>query len=312
LDSLLAQTAEPLVRVIDDGSTDATAALAAGRAAGEPRLTLISAGPLPEGWRGKVHALSVGVRSPDTAATPWLLLTDADARHAPELLARALAAAAEYRLDGVSVAGRQEARGLGENLLIPPVFALLDSWLGDWRAAADSAGPPVANGQFVLVRRELWEAAGGFASIRTETLDDVAAARGLRGQGGRTGFFRAPDLLRVRMYRGWTEASRGWRRNLGGLFGIAPATALRPLAVLLLPPLALGLALLAGHWVEAALLWSAGAAASALLRSGSGHRAAWGLVYPCDALVLAAVLTLGILDRRRGRLASWKGREVRF
>jgi chlorobactene glucosyltransferase len=301
------------VRVIDDGSADSTAALVAERRGREPRLTLLQAGPLPAGWRGKVHALWVGTHTPEAGAvtTPWLLLTDADARHAPELLARALAAAAEHRLDAVSVAGRQEARGLGENLLVPPVFALLDTLLGDWRAAAGSSGPAVASGQFLLLRRDPWEAAGGFTAIRNETLDDVAAVRLLRGHGGRTGFFRAPDLLQVRMYRGWSEACRGWRRNLGGLFGATPATALAALAILLLPPLALGLALLAGHRVEAALLWSAGAAASALFRSGSGHRTAWGLLYPCDALVLAAVLTLGAVDRRRGRLVSWKGREIR-
>jgi cellulose synthase/poly-beta-1,6-N-acetylglucosamine synthase-like glycosyltransferase len=310
LDGLLTQTAEPLVRVIDDGSTDATAALVTARAAAEPRLTVLQAGPLADGWPGKVHALWVGSHG---AGTPWLLLTDADTRHAPALLARALTAAdaaEERRFDAVSVTGLQEARGLGENLLVPPVFALLDAVLGDWGAAADGSGPAVANGQFLLVRREAWEAAGGFASVRTAPIDDVAMARRLREHGGRTGFFRAPDLLRVRMYHGWTEACRGWRRNLGALFSDAPAAAAGAFLALLLPPLALLGALLAGRSVEAALLWSAGAAASSLLRAGSGHRAAWGLLYPCDALAVAAVLALGIADRRRGRPVRWKGRAI--
>lgn len=308
LDTLLAQTALPRVRVIDDGSTDATAALAAGRAVAEPRLTLLQAGPLPDGWRGKVHALSAGFRE---AGTPWILLTDADARHHPDLLARALAAAEAGRSDAVSVAGWQEARGLGENLLIPAVFALLDALLGDWEAAAAGAGPPVANGQFLLLRREAWERAGGFEAVRGEAIDDVAIARRLREQGGRTAFLRAPDLLRVRMYRGWGEAWRGWRRNLGGLFGNRPGTAVTLLATLLVPVLALLAALLAGHWVEAAILWTAGASASAVFRAGSGHPPLYGLLYPLDALLLAGVLGLGVLDRRRGRLASWKGREIR-
>lgn len=307
LDGLLSQTAEPFVRVIDDGSEDATASRVAGRAAVESRLTLLQAGPLAAGWPGKVHALWVGSRAVET---PWLLLTDADARHAPELLARVLAAAAEYRLDGVSVAGSQEARGLGENLLTPAVFAFLDAVLGDWRAAADGGGPAVANGQLILVRRALWEEAGGFATVRTAPIDDVALARRLRAAGGRTGFFRAPDLLSVRMYRGWAEGYRGWRRNLGALFHEAPAIALATFATLLLPPLALAGMLATGRWMEALLLWSGGAAASALLRSGSGHNAVWGLLYPCDALALGAVLALGILDRRRGRPVRWKGREV--
>jgi chlorobactene glucosyltransferase len=304
--TLLAQTTAPRARVIDDGSTDGTAGLVAARAAAEPRLELLAAGPLPAGWPGKVHALWVGSRGIET---PWLLSTDADTRHAPDLLARAHAAAAARRLDAVSLAGLQEARGLGENLLVPPVFALLDAFLGDWEAAADGAGPAVANGQFILLRREAWEASGGFATVRAAPIDDVALAARLREHGFRTGFLRAAGL-RIHMYRGFREAARGWRRNLGALFSHLPGAAAVVLAVLLLPALALAAALLTGRWVEAALLWTAGAAASILLRSGSGHRPAYGLLYPLDALVLAGVLALGILDRKRKRTMSWKGRSL--
>lgn len=315
VESLLAQTAAPAVRVVDDGSTDATASLVtalmgteAGEARLEPRLELTAAGPLAEGWRGKVHALWTGSRGVDT---PWLLLTDADTRHHPEALARARAAAGERGLDLVSLAGRQEARGVGENLLIPPVFALLDFLLGSWEAAADGDGPAIANGQYILMRRESWERAGGFATVRAVPLDDVAMAVQMRAAGGRTAFFRAPDLLRIRMYQGIGEAIRGWRRNLGGLFGSRPGMVAAALAVFLVPPLALAAALLTCHWTEAALLWGAGAAASALLRSGSRNAPLWGLLYPADSLLLAATLLLGTLDRRRGRLVSWKGREMK-
>lgn len=306
LGTLLAQTAEPFVRVIDDGSTDGTAILVAKRAA-EPRLTLLAAGPLPDGWRGKVHALEVGARGVET---PWILTTDADTRHDPGLLARARVAAEAGGLDALSLAGFQEARGLGENLLAPPVFALLDALLGDWQAVAAGGGAAVANGQLMLLRREPWERCGGFASIRNEPIDDVAVVSRLRAAGGRTAFVRAPEL-RVRMYRGLGETVRGWRRNLGGIFGPRPALAARILAVLLVPPAALLGFLLAGRWVEAALLWSTGAAASMVFRAGSGHAPAYGLLYPLDALLLAGVLAFGTLDRRRGRLASWKGREMR-
>lgn len=317
METLLAQTGDPQVWVVDDGSTDGTAALVQGRAAGEPRLTLLSAGSLPSGWQGKIHALWVGSRGVET---PWVLLTDADTRHAPGLLARAHEAAAGRGLDAVSVAGRQEVRGAGENLLIPAVFALLDAVLGDWEAAAGGGGPAVANGQFILLRREAWESTGGFESIRQAMIDDVAIAVQMRAHGFRTGFFRCGDL-RVRMYRGWAETYRGWRRNLGGIFARQAGRTAALLAVLLLPPLVLladflgGFGLggfwLGGFWSAAALLWAAGAAASMLLRAGSGHAPGWGLLYPLDALLLAGVLFLGVLDRRRGKGVSWKGREIK-
>jgi cellulose synthase/poly-beta-1,6-N-acetylglucosamine synthase-like glycosyltransferase len=306
--ALLALAGRPRVRVIDDGSADGTAAQAAAMAAAEPRLEVLPAGPLPDGWRGKVHALQEGARG---LRTTWLLLVDADARLHPRALERALAAAALWRLDAVSLAGHQEARGLTEGLLVPAVFALLDSQLGDWAEAAAGGGPPVANGQFLLLRREAWERSGGFAAIRRETLDDVAAVAALRQHGYRTGFFRAPELLSVRMYRGARDVIDGWRRNLGGLFGPRPGTALATLAVLTLPAVALIAACAAGREVDAGVIWLGGVAASALLRAGSGHRPILALLHPLDALFVAWVLGAGVSDWRRGRLRSWKGREIR-
>jgi cellulose synthase/poly-beta-1,6-N-acetylglucosamine synthase-like glycosyltransferase len=319
VETLLDLTGRPPVHVVDDESSDGTAALAAALAAGEPRLTVASAGPLPAGWRGKVHGLWKGAQA---IHSPWLLLTDADVRHQPPGLERALAAAACWRLDAVSLTGYQAAHGLGENLLVPGVFAVLDALIGDWQQAADGGGPAVATGQFLLLRRAAWEDCGGFRAVRGEALDDVAIARTLRRHGYRTGFFRTPHLLTVRMYQGWRAAARGWRRNLGSLFGPRLGTALGALVVLALPPCVLVALLIramtAGEGgggaaaTGAALLWLAGAATSGLLRVGSGHRPAYALLYPLDALIVAAVVAAAVRDFRRGQLASWKGRELRL
>ncbi|HEY0783421.1 MAG TPA: glycosyltransferase family 2 protein, partial [Thermoanaerobaculia bacterium] len=309
--AMLKAAVPPLpVRVIDDGSTDETARLVAAVAAETPAgaVTLLSAGPLPDGWRGKVHAMAVGWPGIET---PWVALTDADTRHHPQLVARCLAAAESSGFAAVSIAGGQAASGLGENLLVPPVFALLDALLGDWQAAADGSGPAVANGQMILLRRSAWDEAGGFATVRGETLDDVAIVKRLRAAGFRTAFFRAPDLLTIRMYRGFREAANGWRRNLGGLFGTTPGLVAVTLATLLLPVAAFAAALFRRDWVGAMLLWSAGSTASMLLRTSGGSPPAYGLLYPLDALVVAWVLACGVRDRRRGRLASWKGRRIR-
>ncbi|HVR95823.1 MAG TPA: glycosyltransferase family 2 protein [Thermoanaerobaculia bacterium] len=306
LATLLAQTASPRVRVIDDSSTDRTAEIVREIQAREPRLELVEAGELPPGWRGKVHALEVGSQGVET---PWILSTDADTRHHPELLARVHATVRERQLDALSIAGFQEARGLGENLLTPAVFALLDALLGDWRRVA-SGESTLANGQFILVRRAALEAIGGFEAIRNKPLDDVALAIQLREKGIRNGFLRAPEMLRVRMYRGLGEAFRGWRRNLGGLSRGRPGQLAVLLGLLLVPPILLLLAIARGDWTAAAVAWVSGTAASVLFRSSSSHTVWTGLLYPVDSVLLAACLGLGWSDYRRGRLASWKGREM--
>jgi len=328
LDALLAAgtpagCAPPEIVVIDDGSRDATRRIAAERAAAEPRLTVLDAGPLPAGWGGKLHALDRGWEHLRSLPEPpdWILSTDADTRHHPRLLARALAAARRRRFAAVSVGGFQQVYGSGENLLTPPVFALLDALLGDWRPSAVGYGPPVANGQFLLLDAAALERAGGFAAIRGAAIDDVALVRALRAAGGRTAFYRAPDLLRVRMYRGLGSVQRGWRRNLGGLFGERPARTVAVLAILLLPValLVASVSQLCGGRTStdrlrgkagAGILWASGAAASALLRASAGHDPAWGLLYPLDALALAVTLIQGVRDWRRGALSRWKGRAV--
>ena len=315
LDTLLGQTVPVRVVVVDDGSTDRTAAIVREQAQGSERVALVEAGELPAGWRGKVHALHRGLESlgPEVGDGGdddggWVLSTDADTRHHRHALGRALAAAREHRLDAVSLAGRQVTGSLGESLLTPLVYGLLDALLPDWCAAARGDGPAIANGQYLLVRRRLLEASGGFAAIRGEAIDDLALARSLRAAGGRTGFFRAAGCLRVRMYAGAHATFRGWRRNLSGLFGRRPALVASAVVVCLAPPLfATGLAT-AGLFLPAALVWTGAVAAEACLRGGD--RPWLALLWPLGPALLATTLLASLADARRGRTAAWKGRTM--
>ncbi|HEV7670524.1 MAG TPA: glycosyltransferase family 2 protein [Thermoanaerobaculia bacterium] len=306
VEALLNQTAGPKIRILDDGSTDRTAELAHARFDGEPQVEILVVEPLPAGWRGKVHALDFGWRGLDA---PWILTTDADTRCAPELLARALAAAEDGGFAALSIAGRQEVRGSGENLLTPVAYAYLDFLLGDWRPVARGEGAPVVNGQFLLLRRDAWDTCGGFARVKSAPMDDVAIAAALQAEGFRTAFFRSP-LLSVRMYLGGRETWAGWRRILGALFGGQTARLARLVVALGIPVALLAAAILRSDWPAAFLVWTGGAAASAIVRRGSGNAPVYGLIFPLDALALATVATLCAIDHRRGRLAPWKGRPM--
>lgn len=305
LDSLLAQRPRPRIRVIDDGSRDATAALVRGRGA---EVELIEAGDLPAGWTGKLHALARGLAGVES---PWLLLTDADTRHAPDLLARSHATARRHGLDLLSLAGRQRVRTLGEALITPLVFALLDAELGDWPAAAEGRRlPPVANGQFLLVRRAALERAGGLEAIRSAPLDDLALAQRLAAHGSRCGFVRALGELEIRMYCGFASTWDGWRRNLATLYGRRPLARRAAITCLLAPAVAASLAAAAGRPFAIALCWAAGVLASALVRATALSSPWPGLLYPLDAALTSTLLAVAARDARRGRLARWKGREL--
>jgi len=305
--ALLAQGAPVRVRILDDGSTDGTALVARALTAADERVTVLSVPEPPPGRSGKVHALAHGARG---AREAWVLSVDADARPEPDAVARALAAAEAANLDAISLAATQRVEGPGQALLTPLVFALLDALIADWNAVAGGEGAAVANGQFLLLKGTALEAIGGFEALALEPLDDVGLVRRLRRNSFRTGFWRARETLVVRMYEGLPESFRGWRRNLALILGRRPAlVAVGALAPLVPALAALGF-LVSGHPIATLVAWAGGAAASVLLRDRRGGSPFYGSFYPADAMALAACLIAGLVDRKRGRLARWRGRAL--
>jgi len=199
------------VVVVDDGSTDRTREIAESF----PAVQVVDAGPLPVGWTGKSNALTAGVRR---AKGEWLLFTDADTVHRPGSLARALAEARTQGAALLSYSPEQEVDGFWERAVMPVIFAEL---AGRYRPAevSDPRSPAAAaNGQYLLVSREAYDAVGGHAAIAGDLLEDVALARAVK-RSGRKIFFRfGGDAVRTRMYRSFAQLREGWTKNLALLF----------------------------------------------------------------------------------------------
>lgn len=203
------------VIVLDDGSTDGTAEVLSELQAEHPeRLLVISGGsePLPEGWLGKPWACH---RAAARAGGDYLLFLDADVRLRPEALSRTMAHAEEEGVDLLSGFGELDVRSFGEILLQPVVAAtvLADNPLS---AVNDPEQPEeaLANGQFLLFRREAYEALGGHRAVAAEVVDDQAFARAVKGCGGRLRMLMLRRLFSCRMYTSFGEVWRGWRKNL--------------------------------------------------------------------------------------------------
>ena len=127
LDSLLAQNypAQRLnVIVVDDNSTDETAAIVRDIAARHPCLTLRHSPPLPPYWTGKSHACWVGTRAA-APATEWLCFIDADLCGGSALLSSAVGTALDRELDLLSLAPRQQFKSFAERLILPCSLILL-------------------------------------------------------------------------------------------------------------------------------------------------------------------------------------------
>lgn len=160
------------VVVVDDRSEDGTAETA--RALG---AEVVEGGPLPAGWVGKVWALERGCARVADAA--YLLLTDADIRHAPGSVRRLVAESEAEGLALDSRMARLHCASPAERLLIP-AFLFFFNLLYPMRWA-NAGRRPAAAGGCILVRREALERAGGFASIRDAVIDDISLARRIGG-----------------------------------------------------------------------------------------------------------------------------------
>ncbi len=311
VENALASTGVELeVIVLDDHSTDATAAIVARLAAADPRLRLAAAPPLPPGWSGKQHACHLLGRLTDA---PNLVFLDADVRLAPGAAARLAGALAENDL--VSGVPRQRMESLAELLIIPMINTLLLGYLPIPLARRDPRPAlAAACGQLIAVRAEAYTLAGGHAGIRTSLHDGLTLPRLFRTAGLRTDLVAASSLASCRMYAGWRATVRGTTKN--ATEGLARPIALPVWTLLLLGGHVLPWVLLAAALVNAnataavlAALACAGPIAARLMQ-------AIGCQEPLRSIALnpfAIVLLLGLqwvaLSRKwAGRSEIWRGR----
>jgi glycosyltransferase involved in cell wall biosynthesis len=218
LDSVLAQAGVDYeVIVVDDHSTDGTREIAASRLSG-PGLRpgkVIDAPPLPEGCSGKCNAAQAGA---DVARGEWLLFTDGDTVHLPGSLERSLREAREHDVAMLSYSPAQEVRGFVENSVMPVLYAELARTYRP-RDVCDPTSPmAAANGQYLLISREAYDAVGGHAAVSHTLLEDVALAQAVKRSGRKLRFRFGGDAVRTRMYRNWPDLRNGWTKNLALLF----------------------------------------------------------------------------------------------
>src|SRR5437773_3090517 len=122
IESLAHQPEIAQILVVNDQSSDATADVVRRCMKEISNLGLLETKELPDGWVGKNHALWIGVQQ---ATSPWLLFTDADAKHAPSSVARALQSAREQKGALVSFSPEQISGNWYEKALIPFIYLRL-------------------------------------------------------------------------------------------------------------------------------------------------------------------------------------------
>jgi hopene-associated glycosyltransferase HpnB len=306
--SLAAQSypGELTLTLVDDHSDDDTAAIAISAA---PGVHVVTAGPLPAGWTGKMWAVSEGVAA---ASAEYLLLTDADIVHHPQNVASLVARARAGGYDLVSCMVRLHCGTAAEHALIPAFvffFFLLypPAWIRDSRRRTAGAA-----GGCILIRREALEGIGGIARIKGELIDDCALARAVKQRGGRIWLGLADRTVSIREYGSFEE--------IGAMISRTAFTQLRHSPVLLAGTVAgLAVTYLAPPLITlfAANRAAAGMAALAWLMMTAAYLPSvryfrgnwfWAPLLPVVAIFYLGATVHSAIATWRGQGGMWKGR----
>jgi hypothetical protein len=307
LASVLASTGvEFEVIVLDDASTDRTAAIVEEIALRDARVRLAQAPELPAGWNGKQHACHVlgGLARFDV-----LCFLDADVRVAPQAFARLAQFLVTAKASLVSGFPLEETGTPLEWLLIPLIHFVLLCFLPFAMLRKEPRNPALAAGcgQILMVERAAYRASGGHAAIRESMHDGLRLPKLLREHGFATDLADLTLLARCRMY---TDARGVWQGLVkNATEGMASPARIIPFTVLLAAGQVLPVVLVVmwpGIWTGLAL------AASYLPRvlAARRFRQSWtgALLHPLGVLLLLVLQWYALARKLLGYRVTWKAR----
>ncbi len=199
------------VIVVNDRSTDRTSEILAELKTEFHNLVVLDGVDPPDGWLGKPNALELARRR---AKGEWILMADADAVHAPDLLRRAMAYALAEDFGMITIRPRHITEGAFEAVLMSgvnffffvatPIFLVCKS-----RSALFATGSPVFN----LIRRDALEACRGFACLKQAVVDDLEIGFKVKEAGYRIGVAFAGQSIGHRMYCGARKTVQGFGKT---------------------------------------------------------------------------------------------------
>ena len=302
------------VIIVDDHSEDQTAAVATRAAEAIGRraaLTVIRGVPLPEGWTGKLWAVSQGLKEAKAFSPDYLLLTDADIEHGSLTLSTLVAKAEREQLALTSLMVRLHCRTVPERMMIPAFvyfFFLLypPRWIANPHARTAGAA-----GGCMLVRPDALARAAGIESIHGEIIDDCALAKAIKGSGGNVWLGLADASSSLRPYETVHEIRRVIERTAFNQLKHSTLLLIGTVVGLLLA-FVLPVALLFSGSPAAALLATAALALMLVsyLSMVLYYRLSpmWSLALPVSACVYLWATLQSAWNFYRGDGGQWKGR----
>ena len=196
--------------VIDDRSTDQTAAILDGMAQAEPRLRVVHVRELPPGWLGKNHGLYIGAHQ---ATGDMLLFTDADIVMQPASVRKAFGYMLTNRLDHLTITPEVRMPGILLDLFVGAFTVFFSLYARPWKAKDPKSKRFIGIGGFNLVRAPVYRAVGTHRAIAMRPDDDIKLGKLIKSGGYRQELLFGRDMLQVEWYSSLRELIDGLMKN---------------------------------------------------------------------------------------------------
>ncbi len=201
--------------VVNDRSTDHTAAVLQGMQNKYPNLILHNITELPKGWIGKSYALYSGT---EQAQGDYFLFTDADIMMEKTTLARAMSHVIDNNIDHMSILFGSTAEGGLLNTLILEVGGCLMLLFKPWKAKDKSSSKYMGVGAFNLVKSSAYEEIGGHSAFAMHPIDDIMLAKVLKQRGFTQDVLLGQGFVQVKWYTSVREFINGLMKNTFALY----------------------------------------------------------------------------------------------
>lgn len=197
--------------ILDDHSTDTTAAIIRSLESRDPRIRLLESSALPEGWCGKQHACwNLALH----AQYDLMVFMDADVELSPDALIRMATFMNQRDLALGSGFPKQKTETFFEKLLIPLMHFILLGYLPIHQMRkSNNPSYSAGCGQLFIARKSSYMALGGHSAIRASRHDGITLPRAFRTAGFVTDLFDATNLASCRMYQSTGQVFNGLAKN---------------------------------------------------------------------------------------------------
>jgi len=319
LDSLISQDYENYeIIVIDDSSEDSTGKIISEYAKNHPKVIPVSARPKPEGWMGKNWACMEGYKK---ATGELLLFTDADTKHAKNVITLAVTHLNSFNLDALSAIPKMLTFDFWTNITLPMISTFLHTRFSALNVNNPKKKTGYFFGSFFILKKKTYQEIGMHEGVKHEIIEDGALGKKVKELGYKMKMVRGEHLIEAVWARDKSTLWNALKRLMVPLYlqsgKIAIGIFFAIVFLLFVPfPIFAISASLPVETLSTKLLCVTSAIASILIyigavievKIGLKLKLRYALFAPLGSLVVVLGFLSGLLQAKRTSSVTWRGR----